>query len=139
MSRCAEVGDRIGQRLSCHRSAALRGLTGRRAVDALQSLLEELLPIDEERRVETIVLLEFIVAARTKPVFRPVTEQMAGDMRQVVTDALRGLAVLEPREQTALLTAIIEGLSLDAVTPNGSLGVERLRRTLRAHIRSLLV
>ncbi|QBS40945.1 TetR/AcrR family transcriptional regulator [Nocardia sp. CS682] len=134
----AEVGDRMGQRLSRHPIAALRDLTGRRAVDALQSLLEELLPIDEERRVESIVLLEFIVAARTKPVFRPVTEQMAADLRQAVTDALRALAVPEPREQAELLTAIMEGLSLDAVTPHGSLTVERLRKTLRAHLRSLL-
>ncbi|WP_107658919.1 TetR/AcrR family transcriptional regulator [Nocardia suismassiliense] len=133
-----EVGDRMAQRLSRHPIAALRGLTGRRAVDALQSLLEELLPIDEERRTESIVLLEFIVAARTKPVFRPVTEQMAADLRQVVTDALRTLAVPEPREQAELLTAIMEGLSLDAVTPHGSLTVERLRKTLRAHLRSLL-
>ncbi|GAA5090432.1 TetR/AcrR family transcriptional regulator [Nocardia iowensis] len=133
-----EVGDRMGRRLARHPVAALRGLTGERAVDALQSLLEELLPVDEERRVESIVLLEFIVAARTKPVFRPVTEQMAADLRQVVTDALRALAVPEPAEEAERITAIMEGLSLDAVTPHGSLGVERLRKTLRTHVCSVL-
>lgn len=134
-----EVCGRMGQRLGRHSIAALPGLSGEWAVDALQSLLEELLPVDEERRIESIVLLEFIVAARTRPVFRPATERMAADMRAVVTDALRALDVPEPAEEAERLTAIMEGLGLDAVTPHGSLGVERIRGTLRAHLRSLLM
>ncbi len=134
-----EVGNRMGKRLTRYPTDALVGLRGEHAVAALQSRLEELLPIDEERRVESIVLTEFIVAARVNPIFRPVTEQMAADMRQVITDALHVLDVHDPAEEAERLIAVLGGLVLDSVTPHGSLTVERLRATLRAHLRSVLV
>ncbi|MFJ9113676.1 TetR/AcrR family transcriptional regulator [Streptomyces sp. NPDC102283] len=134
-----EVGDRMGKRLTRRPTDTLVGLDGEPAVDALQALVEELLPLDDERRVESIVLMEFIVAARVNPVFRPVTERMAADMRQVITQALDVLGVPEPAEEAERLIAILGGLILDAVTPHGSLGNERVRRTLRAHLRSVLV
>ncbi|GAA3853289.1 TetR/AcrR family transcriptional regulator [Streptomyces sedi] len=133
-----EVGDRMGARLTRYPTDALAGLTGEAAVEALQRRLEELLPIDEERRVESIVLTEFIVAARVNPTFRPVTEQMAADMRLVITDALRVLEVGDPAEEAERIIAVLGGLILDSVTPHGSLGVERVRTTLRAHLRSTL-
>ncbi|WP_327148470.1 TetR/AcrR family transcriptional regulator [Nocardia sp. NBC_01329] len=133
-----EVGDRMGDRLTRHSTGTLRGLTGTPAVDALQALVEELLPIDDERRAESIVLLEFIVAARVNPIFRPATEQMAVDLHDVITDALRVLEVPEPGEQARRLTAIIGGLTIDMVTPHGSISVESLRKTLRAHLFSIL-
>ncbi|WP_406240299.1 TetR/AcrR family transcriptional regulator [Streptomyces anulatus] len=133
------VGDRMGKRLTRYSTETLAGLEGEVAVDALQALLEELLPLDDERRVESIVLTEFIVAARVNPVFRPVTEQMATDMRQVITQALDVLGVPGPAEEAERLIAILGGLVIDAVTPHGSLGAERLRTTLRTHLRSVLV
>ncbi|MEV6279380.1 TetR family transcriptional regulator C-terminal domain-containing protein [Nocardia sp. NPDC051832] len=139
VAAATEVGDRMGQRLVRHPTEALRGLTGAPAVDALQALVEELLPVDDERRVESIVLLEFILAARVNPIFRPVTEQMAADMRSVLTEALRVLAAPGPAEQAERLVALIGGLAIDAVTPHGSLGIDRLRKTLRAHLNSVLI
>ncbi|MEE1738342.1 TetR family transcriptional regulator C-terminal domain-containing protein [Streptomyces sp. BE147] len=139
MAAASEVGARMGRRLTRYPADALSGLTGESAVDALQELVEELLPIDEERRVESIVLTEFIVAARVNPIFRPVTEQMAADMRQVITDALGVLDVDEPAEEAERLVAVLGGLILDSVTPHGSIGVERLRRTLRTHLCSILL
>lgn len=132
-----EVGDRMDERLACHPLDDLTGRSGPAALEALQELVEELLPVDEQRRVEAIVLGEFIVAARTKPVFRPMAEQMATDMRQVLADALDALAVPDPGEEAERLTAMCVGLSLDAVTPHGSLSVERVRRTLRRHLHSI--
>lgn len=137
VAAATEVGDRMGKRLTRYSTDTLVGLEGEPAVDALQALLEELLPLDDERRVESIVLTEFIVAARVNPVFRPVTERMA-DMRQVITRALDVLDVPEPAEEAERLVAILGGLVLDAVTPHGSLSAERLRKTLRAHLRSVL-
>ncbi|GGZ29829.1 TetR family transcriptional regulator [Streptomyces inusitatus] len=133
------IGNRMGERLVRYPIDALAGLEGESAVDALQARLEELLPVDDERRVEAIVLMEFIMAARVNPIFRPVTEQMATDMRQVITDALRVLEVREPVEEAERLIAVLGGLILDSVTPHGSLSVERLRTTLRAHLCSILM
>ncbi|MFF8958032.1 TetR/AcrR family transcriptional regulator [Streptomyces sp. NPDC014894] len=138
VAAATEVGDRMGRRLTRYSAEGWEGLAGEPAVDALQAMAEELLPIDEERRVESIVLMEFIVAARVNPIFRPVTERMAADMRRVFTEALDVLGVPDPAEEAERLVAVMGGLILDAVTPHGSLGVERLRRTLRAQLRSAL-
>ncbi|MEV5975992.1 TetR family transcriptional regulator C-terminal domain-containing protein [Streptomyces sp. NPDC052114] len=139
VAAATEVGDRMGKRLTRYEPHALAGLRGEAAVDALQALLEELLPLDAERHVESVVLMEFIVAARVNPDFRPVTERMAADMRQVVAQALRVLGVAEPAEEAERVVAVVGGLALDAVTPHGSLGAERMRKTLRAQVRSVLV
>ncbi|MEU8900505.1 TetR family transcriptional regulator C-terminal domain-containing protein [Nocardia sp. NPDC048505] len=138
VAAATEVGDRMGARLERHPTAALRGLTGAAAADALRALVEELLPVDEARRTESIVLLEFILAARVNPLFAPVTERMAADLRLVLTEALRVLGVAEPAERAEQLAAVIGGLAIDAVTPHGSLSVERMRTTLRAHLDSVL-
>ncbi len=129
----------MGKRLTRYSTDMLVGLDNESAADALQDLVEELLPLDNERRVESIVLIEFIVAARVNPIFRPVTEKMAADMREVITHALEVLDVPEPAEEAERLIAVVGGLILDAVTPHGSLDDERVRRTLRAHVRSVLV
>ncbi|MFI6081770.1 TetR/AcrR family transcriptional regulator [Streptomyces sp. NPDC051217] len=139
IAAATEVSDRMGKRLTRYSTDTLVGLEGESAVDAFQALVEELLPIDEERRVESIVLMEFIVAARVNPIFRPVTEKMAADMRLVITDALVVLDVPEPAEEAERLVAVLGGLIVDSVTPHGSLGVARLRKTLRAHLCSILV
>lgn len=133
-----EIGDRMGRRLAGHTPEKLVGLRGERAVDALQALVEEVLPVDDVRRAEAIVLLEFMVAARTRPVFRPVTEQMAVDLHRLVADALDALRVPDVPGETDRLTALIGGLTIDTVTPHGSLGVDRLRTTLRAHLTAVL-
>ena len=44
-----EAGDRMGRRLAGHPVEALRGLAGDAARDALQELVEAVLPMDEER------------------------------------------------------------------------------------------
>ncbi len=139
LAAVSEVGDRMGKRLIRHSTEAMLDLTGVQAVDALQALVEELLPIDEERRVESIVVLEFIVAARVNPIFRTATEQMALDMHEVLSDAFRFLDVPNPTEQAERLAAIMGGLTLDAVTPHGSISVANIRKTLRAHLSSILL
>ncbi|MFC7329074.1 TetR/AcrR family transcriptional regulator [Marinactinospora rubrisoli] len=133
-----EAGDRMGRRLAHHPVDGLRGLTGAAALDALQALVEEVLPVDDERRDESIVVLELILAARTRPVFRPISERMAADLGRVVLDALTALGVRDPETGAAQITALIGGLTIDTVTPHGSLSVERLRATLRAQLRTLL-
>jgi AcrR family transcriptional regulator len=133
-----EAGDRMGRRLARHPVAALHGLTGEAAVDALQALIEEVLPVDAKRRDESAVVVEFILASRTRPVFAPAAQRMAADLRQVVIDALAALGLPDREATAAQLTALIGGLTIDTVTPHGSLDVEQVRATLRAHLRTLL-
>lgn len=133
-----EAGDRMGRRLAGHPVEALRGLAGNAARDALQELVEAVLPMDEERRLEAIVVTELIVASRTRPVFAPSAERMGVDLRQVIAAALEALGVPDPAGRAAGLTAVIGGLTLDALTPHGRLAPDRMRAILRQHLRLIL-
>lgn len=133
-----EAGARMGYRLEAHCAEDLRGLDGEDALDALQALVEAVLPIDGPRTAETIVVLELIMASRTKPVFRPMSQRMAADLDAVLREAFTCLGVPEAELAAAQLAAVIGGLSLDSVTPHGGLSTEQLRTILRAQLRMLL-
>lgn len=128
----------MGVRLAAHPPVALQGLRGEAAVDALQQLVEEVLPVDEERREECIVVLELIVASRTRRVFAPVAERMADDLYRVLTDTLTALEASRPAEAARQLSAVIGGLTLDAVTPHSALSVAQLRSSLRTTLQATL-
>lgn len=133
-----EAGDRMGHRLAEHPVDAIRGLRGDAAVDALQALVETVMPVDDARRAETIIVLEFIVASRTRPVFRAMSERMGTDLTNVMCEALDALGLPDPDLAAAQLVAVIGGLTMDAVTPHGGLSVDRVKEVLRAHLRLLL-
>lgn len=133
-----EAGDRMGRRLAAHPPGRLRGLTGEAALDALQALVESVLPVDAARRDESIVVVELIMASRRMPVFREMSERMGADLAKVIRQALDALGIRDADLATAQLTAVIGGLTLDAVTPHGNLDAGRLRAILRAHLRMLL-
>ena len=128
----------MGKRLESHPAEKLRGLTGEAALDALQALVETVMPVDEARRDEAIVVVELIMASRTMPVFRATSARMATNLDAVLLEALECLRVPEADLAAAQLAAIIGGLTLDAVTPHGALSVDRLRAVLRSHLRMLL-
>ena len=85
-----------------------------------------------------IVVVELVMASRTKTVFREISKRMAADLAMVLRDALEALRVPDADLASAQLAAVIGGLTLDTVTPHGGLSVERLRTVLRAHLRMLL-
>lgn len=133
-----EAGDRMGRRLALHPSDSLRGLTGDAALEALQALVEEVLPVDDERHDESIVVVELITASRTKGVFQVAAARMGADLIDVLTDAFAALDADEPAARAAQLSAVIGGLTIDAITPHGALRADELRATLRAHLRMQL-
>lgn len=133
-----EAGDRMGHRLAKYPVEHLRGLRGSNAIDALQALIEEVLPVDEQRREESIVVAEFVMASRTRPVFHAMSERMGTDLAEVISEALVMLGAQDPDTGTARLVAVIGGLTLDAVTPHGALTPERIRQVLRVEVQILL-
>lgn len=133
-----EAGRRMGCRLADHEVEDFRGLTGTAALDALQSLVETVLPIDEARRDEAIVVVELIMASRTMPAFRATSKRMAEDLSSVLRSALDALDVPEAELGAAQIAAMIGGLTIDSVTPHGNLSAGRLRTILRTHLQMLL-
>src|SRR5690625_1659502 len=133
-----EAGDRMGRRLAEHPVKGLRGLRGDAALDALQVLVETVMPVDDARRAETIIVVELVIASRTRPVFRAMSERMGTDLSAVMRDALDALDLPDPDLAAAQLVAVVGGLTMDAVTPHGGLSADRVREILRAQLRLLL-
>lgn len=134
----AEAATRIEIRLEQFPIVALRGLTGEAAVDALQGLLEQLLPLDAARRIESIAVLELVIASRTRAPFAAAAAQMGVDLRSTLADALGALGAADPQSDARLLGSLIAGITLDAVTPHGEFDAETIRGVVRPVLRRVL-
>lgn len=130
-----EVGDRMNRRLKHH---DLTGTPGTHTVESAAAALGELLPLDEDRRRENIVLGEFMMASRTKEVFRSITDRMSKDMQTVVAIILGGLGVPPDRAtHTAIsIKTLMVGMTFDASTSHGALSPEEMTILLTEALQS---
>lgn len=132
-----EVGRRMDARLARH---DLSGTPGTHDVESAVDLLCELLPIDPARTTESIVLGEFMMAARTHPAFRTVTERMARDMHDVVCSTIRSLGVPDQDvERTATaVRALMVGMTFDVSTGHGGPPAAELPSVLAGFLRGTI-
>ncbi|OLT39017.1 TetR family transcriptional regulator [Saccharomonospora sp. CUA-673] len=132
-----EAGDRMAQRLAQHPVERIRQLRRSEALDAVQALIEEVLPLDEQRRDEAIVVVELVMASRTRPVFHQMSQRMGMDLTEVLRAALDALGVRGSDTASARLAALISGMTVEAVTPHVEFGPDFIRSTLRAQLAAL--
>ncbi|MFI1198338.1 TetR family transcriptional regulator C-terminal domain-containing protein [Streptomyces sp. BHT-5-2] len=85
-------------------------------------LLAELLPLDDSRRAEVTVFLDFNTATRTNPAFHELSHRAAEGSRRLVRRVLTRLDAtgtlrpgLDLAVETERLTALLDGLGLSAV------------------------
>ncbi|MEV0047467.1 TetR family transcriptional regulator C-terminal domain-containing protein [Nocardia rhamnosiphila] len=76
-------------------------------------------------------------ASRLDPAFGPVVRQMAADLRQVLTDAVAATGTTDPACAAAHLATLVSGLSLDAVTPHGSVDRATILTVLERRVATL--
>lgn len=133
-----EAGNRMAHRLAKHPTEQFYEVRGDAALEALQALVETILPVDDARRHEAIVVNELIMASRTMPVFHDISRRMGVDLLAVLHGAFDALDIPEPDLAAAQVAAMIGGLTIDTITPHGDLSVEQLQSVLRAHLRLLL-
>lgn len=110
----------------------------------VESMLAELLPLDERRREEATIWLAFATAARTRPELRPHAEESYDGLRRLVFKVLDGARRSDRlREGTDLaveverLCALIDGLTVHAVLHPDRMDAETMTRVLRHHLQSL--
>jgi len=112
----------------------------RRAYD----LLAELLPLDDERRAEVTVFIDFVTAARTNPAFADLAENAALGTRTLVrrildrlrtTGAIRGDLDLDT--ETERLTALLDGLGLNGILQPDLVTAATCAAALRTHLDTL--
>ncbi|WP_030937211.1 TetR/AcrR family transcriptional regulator [Streptomyces sp. NRRL S-646] len=138
--------DRVGGRL-LERVEAMGELGSHPRPEQLRlaaGLLAELLPLDEQRRAEVTVFLDFNTAARTDPAFGDLTRRTAEGTRALVRRVLTRLdstGVLRPGLdlglETERLTALLDGLGLGAVLHPGILTPQTCTDVLHAHLGDL--
>jgi len=113
--------------------------------DLLLRLAEALLPLDEERRTELTVWLEFLPATITDPdlagLHRETTRLLVGGFAEAFTLAEQGGAFPsenDPTEEAVALVSLVDGLTIHHLVGSGHFGADRIRTVLRTHIDRLL-
>lgn len=130
------VGRRMDDRLTRH---DLSGNPGTHTVTSAVDALSELLPLDDARRRENIVLGEFMLASRTRAVFREITDDMSRSMETVVTSALAGLNVPadELPRRAATVKSLMVGMTFDVTTGHGDLSPDQMTALLADTLRTM--
>ncbi|MDA3629071.1 TetR family transcriptional regulator C-terminal domain-containing protein [Saccharopolyspora sp. WRP15-2] len=112
--------------------------------DGVRRLLEELIPLDADRRLEQGVYLAFLVRAQTHPGLRAVAEevesQLAGLVRQVVgfLRAAGGLGEGRSIDRAARSTyALLDGLAFQGALWPDRHPPKKLKQILRDHLAEL--
>jgi len=130
------VVDRVRDRLT----ERLPGLQGQ---EAAVFLLEQLLPLDDERREETAVYLGFLGRPHSEGRLREIRDMAESSSREAVTAALRMLAAAgslsgrrDPAAEVDRLYALIDGLALQGTLWPKRFPPEPTRGGLEAHLRS---
>ncbi|HEY1175350.1 MAG TPA: TetR family transcriptional regulator C-terminal domain-containing protein [Phytomonospora sp.] len=141
-----EMVERISARVLAHAEALRRPAPVRDRAARAEALLREFLPADEERFEETVVWLEFVNAARTRPSLQAEAKRLHEGMRMIVGKVLaeanrngRLRAGLDLRLETERLAALLDGLAMAAVLQPWSFTPETGADVLHAHLGTLTV
>ncbi|WP_328388812.1 TetR/AcrR family transcriptional regulator [Streptomyces sp. NBC_00400] len=136
------VGDRLQRRID--ELGDLDGLSGPEIRRCAVELLSELLPLDDSRRAEVTVLVDFTTAARTHPEIDDLAQETATATRTLVRrilarlDTAGGLrAGLTLDTETERLTSLLDGLAFTAVLRPDVLDAQTCATVLRAHLDDL--
>ncbi|WP_049657807.1 TetR/AcrR family transcriptional regulator [Kitasatospora sp. MY 5-36] len=140
-----ELARRIEARIRAHAAALLDpAADGTDRRERTVRLLAETLPLDAGRREESALWLSFVTAARTRPDLRPRAVEMQTGLddlvRRVLAESRRagGLAPgLDLDLETRRLSALLDGLTLQAVQHPDLVGPDELRAVLRRHLDTL--
>jgi AcrR family transcriptional regulator len=108
--------------------------TGRRAVE---QRLQQLLPLDDERRIENEVWLAFTAAALVSPGLREVWDEVHRAQRRACTLAVTQLGAGDVDIEASRLHAVLDGLAVHAALSRDDARPDHLTATLRRHLDSV--
>ena len=110
----------------------------------LLRVLEEVLPLDDERRAEAEVWLALTARALVDPRLAELRDRSATELHalcaqvvQALTDAGEARAGLDLDLEAERLYAVLDGLAVHAVTRPAALPPDRTRAVLAAHLAAL--
>lgn len=118
--------------------------TGGPLVPRLLRVLEEALPLDDERRAEAEVWLALTGRALVDPGLAELRDRSAAELHAFCTQVVRALVVegtaradLDVDLEGERLYAVVDGLAVHAVTRPWALPPARTREVLAAHLAAL--
>jgi AcrR family transcriptional regulator len=138
------MSDQVTERVQRHVETLVQDVPGDERWIAIEGLLGELLPLDEERWQESLVWLAFAMAARTRPELadraREVHDGLRSAIGRVLTRAELSGALedgLDVELETERLCALLDGLATDAALQPERMPPELIHRILRRHLTTL--
>lgn len=110
-----------------------------------QLVLEELLPIDEERRAEMAVWLVFTVKALSDPALQVLKDRIYAEMKLGMVSIIEALFnrynQVASKEDRALeaerLYALLDGLAIHSVMKPGEVNPDVMKSVIKHHIMSI--
>ncbi|WP_370938387.1 TetR/AcrR family transcriptional regulator [Amycolatopsis sp. cg13] len=123
---------------------SLSELSPEEAVDQLTEFLSELLPLDERRRTEVTVLVEFLMAARADPglddLAREAVQGTVTLARRILDAQVRSCRFepKDPEVEAPRLAALIDGIAFRAVLQPELTSADECVAVLRAHLAELV-
>lgn len=110
----------------------------------LERVLAEFLPLDQARRRETAVWLEFEIASRTDSSYQPYVGEIGRGMRMIVGRILQGLrgrdALVDGIDidvEADRLVAVLDGLAIRGISAE-AMPPERAIRVLNRHLDTIV-
>lgn len=114
-------------------------------VEECAGVLEQLLPLDEERRADAVVHMEFMLDARTNTALAAAarddyraTGAVVGRVVLALLESPLAVANLVPVDEAERLIGLLDGLSLRMVLQPDWAAPDQGRATLRRHLNALL-
>lgn len=104
-------------------------------VEIIQAYCEQMIPLDEARRIEAEVWFGFVIRARLDPALDALTRRVHLDLRGFLLSLLPYLGA-DPSE-VERLQALIDGLTLHLLLYPDLLSTDTVRDRLRAHLESI--
>lgn len=112
---------------------------------AIHALIDQVLPLDEERRAESEVWLAFISKSLVDPELHRLRQESHDALHRLfrnLIDALlkQGIANsnLDLELETMRLHALIDGFAVHGVTQKEKISIEDMKKVVHHHIRSLI-
>lgn len=139
-----EVVDQARRRIEADAGARGSQVQHGRPIAAAVALLEQVLPLDEERLTEARVWAAFTAPPVTDPGMAAIRREVDDAVRRLCHDCLAGLAELgrlhpsrDMEDETERLSALLDGLTMHLLLAPASTPAERVRSVLSTHLGDL--
>jgi AcrR family transcriptional regulator len=139
-----ELVAQAGRRIEEGTSARMSLLAAGRPLDAVAALLEEVLPLDAERRAEATVWAAFTTPPATNPDMAELRRRVDDGVRELcgnALDALQELGLLHADRDRSIelerLHALLDGLTIHLTLEPARLDADLVTSIVRTHLSEL--